>query len=241
MPTSQIQVRASRRGVSEPDTVEVTRADRKHRQILDSARALFLAQGFDPTSVDAIARHARVSKATLYSHFVDKEALLLALIRDECLNFGGPLWVPHDRPIELEKELRAIAHSFLSFFMDHKGLAMHRLIMSCASRYPTIAETFIKSGPDRCDAEVAAFLRAAQAQGLLRIPDMALAAIQFLSLIQGRRILMWSLSMRSPSAAEYRALVDAGIKVFLAAYGAQDRKPRARPKSGRRNKRAPTK
>ncbi|MGJ4943682.1 TetR/AcrR family transcriptional regulator [Bradyrhizobium sp. HKCCYLS1011] len=237
MPTSEAQLRASRWGANEPDTIETTRAERKHSQILDSARALFLAQGFDPTSVDAIARHARVSKATLYSHFQDKETLLLALVEDECRNFGGPLWVPHDGPIELEKELRAIARSFLSFFMDQKGLAMHRLIMSCASRYPAIADAFMKIGPDRCDAEVAAFLRAAQAQGLLRIPNMALAAMQFLSLIQGRLILKWSLSMQSPSPAEYRALVDGGIKVFLAAYGAADRTPRARVTRTRRNRR----
>lgn len=236
MPTSQARVRASRQVASEPDTVETTRTDRKHRQILDSARTLFLAQGFDPTSVDTIARHARVSKATLYSHFQDKEALLLALVEDECRNFGGPLWTPHDGPIELEKELRGIAGSFLSFFMDGRGLAMHRLIMSCASRYPEIADVFMKVGPDRCDAEVAAFLRAAQAQGLLRIPDVALAAMQFLSLIQGRLILKWALSMRAPSSAEYRALVDGGIKVFLAAYGTADRK--ARTRQTKRNKRA---
>ncbi|WP_316204702.1 TetR/AcrR family transcriptional regulator [Bradyrhizobium sp. SZCCHNS3004] len=227
MPTSKLQAAASQRVADEPDTVETTRADRKHRQILDSARTLFLAHGFDPTSVDAIARHARVSKATLYSHFQDKETLLLALVEDECRNVGGPLWKPHDGPIELEKELRAIARSFLSFFMDGRGLAMHRLIMSCASRYPEIADVFMKVGPDRCDAEVAAFLRAAQAQGLLHIPDIALAAMQFLSLIQGRLILKWSLSMQSPSPAEYRMLVDGGIKVFLAAYRAADRKPHA--------------
>jgi hypothetical protein len=31
-----------------------------------------------------------------------------------------------------------------------------------AARYPAIAEAFMRAGPDRCDAEVAAFLRAAQ-------------------------------------------------------------------------------
>lgn len=237
MPTSQVRARTSARAALEPDTVESSRAERKHRQILESARALFLADGFDPTSVDAIARHARVSKATLYSHFQDKEALLLALVEDECLKVGNDLWKPHDGPIELEKELRTIARNFLSFFMDPRGLAMHRLIMSCASRYPAIADVFMKVGPDRCDAEVAGFLRAAEAQGLLRIPNPALGATQFLSLIQGRLILEWSLSMEPPSPAEYRALIDGGIRVFLAAYGAADRKPVSRATRTRRNRR----
>ena len=95
----------------------------------------------------------------------------------------------------------------------------------------------MKVGPDRCDAEVAGFLRAAEAQGLLRIPNPALGATQFLSLIQGRLILEWSLSMEPPSPAEYRALIDGGIRVFLAAYGAADRKPVSRATRTRRNRR----
>jgi AcrR family transcriptional regulator len=221
----------------EPDLAPATRADRKYRQILDGARELFLDQGFDTTSMDAIARHAGVSKATLYVHFDDKDALLLALVDDECRRVGLPvLWKPHDRPIDLEQELRAIAWNFLSFFMDDRGLAMHRLVMSCASRYPAIAEFFMKAGPDRCDAEVIAFLRAAERQGLLQVPDMKLAAMQFIALIQGRLILKWSLSMQSPEPAEYRALIEGGIKVFLAAYGSADRKSGApgAPARGRR-------
>jgi TetR/AcrR family transcriptional regulator, mexJK operon transcriptional repressor len=224
------------RNVEPIESAAQTRADMKYRQILDGARALFLEHGFDTTSMDAIARHAGVSKATLYVHFNDKDALLVALVDDECRRFGPQtLWEPHEGPIDVRKELRGIARGFLAFFLDGRGLAMHRLIMSCASRYPAIAETFMKAGPDRCDADVAAFLRAAQASRLLRIPDVKLAATQFLSLIQGRLHLKWALSMRTPNNAECRALVEGGIEVFLAAYGAGDRRPgvrhvRARPR-----------
>lgn len=217
MPASQSQ---TRRPVGGPEPGDGTRSDRKRRQILDGAKALFLEHGFDTTSMDAVAGHAGVSKATLYVHFHDKDALLLALVEDECGRLGAPmLWQPHDGPIALDAELRAIARAFLSFFMNDRGLAMHRLIMSCASRYPAIAHAFMKAGPDRCDAEVAAFLRAAERQGLLRIPDVKLAATQFLTLIQGRTILKWALSMQAPRPAECRALVDGGVRVFLAAYG----------------------
>lgn len=210
-------------------------AQAKYRQILDSARALFLEQGFDTTSVDAISRHAGVSKATLYAHYDDKDDLLLALIEDECRRSGPKvLWRPSDAPIDLKKGLRAIAKTYLEAFLDNQGLAVHRLIMSCASRYPGVAEVFMKAGPDRCDAEMAAFLRAARAQGLLNIPDIKLAATQFLSLIQGKLILKWSLSLRAPSEAEYRALVEGGIRVFLAAYRSDKGNPKSAGKSVRR-------
>lgn len=213
-------------------------AQAKHRHILDSARALFLEQGFDTTSVDAIARHARVSKATLYAHFADKDDLLLALVDDECRRFGPRgLWQPTPGPIDLRKTLVAIARTHLNAFLDNRGLAMHRLIMSCASRYPRVAEVFMKAGPERCDAEVAAFLQAAQAQGLVDIPDFKFAAGQFISLIQGKLILKWALSMNPPSEAEYQTLIDGGIDVFLAAYEVKKADPRA--VAGRKRIRVP--
>ncbi|MBA7478399.1 hypothetical protein ES707_13822 [subsurface metagenome] len=225
------------RETKEPaDTSEKPRARAKHSQILESARVLFLDHGFDATSMDAVAREAGVSKATLYVHFDDKDDLLLALVNEECKRFGPKtLWRDHGGKIDLRAELHAIGTTFLEAFLDSRGLAVHRLVMSCASRYPRVAEVFMKSGPERCDAEVAAFLRAAQAQGLVDVPDIAMAATQFLSLIQGKEILKWALSMKAPSPARHRALIENGINVFLAAY---ERRPAA-AKQLRRKRMAP--
>ena len=41
----------------------------KQRQIIDGARAVFLAKGFDAASMNDIARAAGVSKGTLYVYF----------------------------------------------------------------------------------------------------------------------------------------------------------------------------
>ena len=50
----------------------------KRRQIIDGARAIFLAQGFDAASMGEIAREAGVSKGTLYVYFDSKEGLAAA-------------------------------------------------------------------------------------------------------------------------------------------------------------------
>src|ERR671933_163026 len=55
----------------------------KRRQILDGARRVFLAQGFDGASMGEIARAAGVSKGTLYVSFDSKEALFEALTIEE--------------------------------------------------------------------------------------------------------------------------------------------------------------
>ena len=144
-----------------------------------------------------------------------------------------------DAQLDLERDLREIGQRFLSIFLDDQALAMHRLIMSCAARYPAIAEAFMRAGPDRCDAEVAAFLRAAKAEGLIDVPNVRLAATQFLMLIQGRLPLTWALSLQAPSAAESRAQLEGGIKVFIAAYGRKAGPTRqARPVTKTASKRA---
>src|SRR6185312_14690775 len=63
---------------------EGTSPRRKVVLILEAARALFLEVGYGATSVDAIARAAGVSKATLYGHFPSKEALFEAVVVAQC-------------------------------------------------------------------------------------------------------------------------------------------------------------
>ena len=50
------------------------------QDILDVAAELFIEQGYDRTSLRAIAERVGVTKAALYYHFASKEALLEALI-----------------------------------------------------------------------------------------------------------------------------------------------------------------
>jgi TetR/AcrR family transcriptional regulator, mexJK operon transcriptional repressor len=65
---------------------------------------------------------------------------------------------------------------------------------------------------------VAAFLRAAVEQDLLTVPDIDLAATQFLGLVRGELPLNWSLSLGAPTKREVDALIEGGVRVFLAAY-----------------------
>lgn len=50
-------------------------------QILSTALELFLAQGYEATSLRAIAEHLDITKAALYYHFPAKEQLVVELTR----------------------------------------------------------------------------------------------------------------------------------------------------------------
>jgi AcrR family transcriptional regulator len=57
-----------------------TRSPEAHEKVIHAALALFGERGIDATSMDAIARASAVSKATIYNHWHDKEALLLEVM-----------------------------------------------------------------------------------------------------------------------------------------------------------------
>src|SRR5690348_1885857 len=55
---------------------------RKHDAIAAAALVLFARDGYERTSVDAIAAEAGVSKRTVYSHYGDKESLFVLVLRE---------------------------------------------------------------------------------------------------------------------------------------------------------------
>ena len=57
-----------------------TPSARAHRDVLDAAVTLFAERGMDGTSMDAIAGASGVSKATIYKHWRDKDALCLDVV-----------------------------------------------------------------------------------------------------------------------------------------------------------------
>jgi AcrR family transcriptional regulator len=53
------------------------RSAHAHGRVLDAAAALFAERGIDGASMDAISRTSGVSKATIYKHWPNKDALVL--------------------------------------------------------------------------------------------------------------------------------------------------------------------
>ncbi len=56
------------------------RSNLAHKKVIQAALELFTERGIEATSMDAIARTSGVSKATIYNHWADKEALLMEVM-----------------------------------------------------------------------------------------------------------------------------------------------------------------
>lgn len=97
------------------------RSPKAHQGALAAAFALFAKQGIDRTSMDAICELSGVSKATIYKHWANKEALLLEVLAD----VSGL----RERPVFDSGDVRADLLGVLSYRPPQRRAKMlHRLM-----------------------------------------------------------------------------------------------------------------
>jgi TetR/AcrR family transcriptional regulator, mexJK operon transcriptional repressor len=191
----------------------------KARQILDAGKRLFMQQGFGTVSMEAIAREAGVSKATLYAHFASKQDLFGAIIRGECRRHGEALAAPDAGHDDIGAALRQFGRAFLGLLFSPAAVAVYRIVFAEAPRFPELGRIFYESAPQPTLTSVAAYLRQAVGRGDLSIPDADLAAEQFVAMLKGANDMRCFLGVAPPPpASEIARRVDSAVELFLRGY-----------------------
>ena len=197
------------------------RRGRKFDQVLEGARQVFMADGFEGASVDDIARAAEVSKATLYSYFPDKRLLFLEVANAECGRQSQEAIESIDMAAPPEVVLNDVGHRFLRFITSTFGMQIFRMCVAESDRFPQIGQQFYNSGPAVMRAEMAQYFQEAAGRGELVIEDYVLAADQFGELCKADiwARLIFGVS-KSVSDAEIDRVVEGAVATFMARYGA---------------------
>ena len=191
----------------------------RFRRIMEAAHGHFNAHGFERASVDAIAADAGVSKMTIYSHFVSKEGLFEAVIRDRTDRvMGGLAGVEALDPTQPQKALMAVGEQFLALAREEDVLGQFRSLYGAAGAQREACQAFYRQGPERLIGDLAGYLRRADAQGALNIRHPRQAADLFLSMFLGDGHIRGLMMLDMPEARENRALLREAVRVFIAAY-----------------------
>ena len=114
----------------------------KREAILDAAKALFIAQGFAGTSMDAVATEAGVSKLTVYSHFSDKATLFAAAVEAKCEGMMPFPIFSLEAGDDLTVVLERIGHAFVTLINSEEAIALERLMASLAGQDTEMARLF---------------------------------------------------------------------------------------------------
>src|SRR5579883_3378626 len=105
-----------------PPTVRIepneTQGAGKAETILAAAKRMFLEHGFGAVSMDAIARAAGVSKATVYAHFAGKEELFGAVIGRECERYFADFSAGELDPEDVGASLTTLGCRFLDLLLS---------------------------------------------------------------------------------------------------------------------------
>jgi len=191
----------------------------KRATILAAARELFLTDGYDRTSVDAVSARAQVSKRTVYDYFGDKQALLLAVVEQAGRSLLGTLRTTLDEELPVGGDLEAGLIGFCtriatSAFGSSDYVTLSRLQSTAAAHLPDVRDHWIATAPEELIAErLAEFARA----GMLAAPDPALAADHFMALT-----FLLAQEKLGPAAsadgAAVREVLRQGVRAFLRAY-----------------------
>jgi len=193
----------------------------KREQILAGAIALFRELGYQRASVDAIAARAGVSKATIYNHFRDKEALFLATVDRENQSAREKFVSLLETPTgDIEADLRMIGAQLLRLAGSPASVLRYRIVTAEAGRFPEACRALYECGILVGRKNLARFFERAVQMGSLQIGDLEEAAIDFASLCIDNARSMLHLGIVDSLSDELVAReVDRAVRTFLRAYG----------------------
>jgi TetR/AcrR family transcriptional repressor of mexJK operon len=191
----------------------------KDQAIVEAAACLFLERGFDAAGMDAIAAEARVSKATLYARYPDKDALFREVIRHKCESAVDPAAFAFDASRSPRQILIDIAHRFIGLVTSPEAVAMHRLICAECGRAPRVAELFFDVAVLRMKARFVGWVEAENAAGRLACRDPDGAAWRFLGAVKGEAHMRASFGLPPVEPERLAAYVEACADDWLKANG----------------------
>lgn len=92
------------------------------RLILESAYALFQQQGYDATTMRQLASHCGVGLGTLFKHFADKPAILVATFEDDVGSVLSSAFNSLPKK-NLHKQLQHVLHEIYSYYAKNQSFS----------------------------------------------------------------------------------------------------------------------
>jgi len=159
-----------------------TASEQLGERILDVATHLFLSHGYGTTSIEAVARRARISKRTFYHRFDDKPALFGAVVHRIIDRLRPPANVRLLEGANLEDVLRGLAGLILHAALSPQAIALHRLIVAESAKFPKLAAV-VAEPTEEAITLISGLLEHEARVGSLALSNPTFAAQQFLHMV----------------------------------------------------------
>lgn len=145
------------------------RADERPGEVLDAALRLFVRNGFAATKVEDIATDAGLSKGAIYRYFSSKEEIFESLVNraltpmaDRTTNIAT---TSQENPAVLLKNILTMVIAVLA---DPDTLALPRLVLMEAGRFPALAAAYRRQVIDKAMAALETIVQRGVDEGVFR-------------------------------------------------------------------------
>lgn len=188
------------------------RKDAKRDVIIAGAKSVFLSNGFEATSMDAVALQAGVSKMTVYRHYGSKEALFAGVIADLCSKIvDDDLGQIFSRPPRVA--LAAFARKMIDITFARETIELHRIVVAESRRFPKLGRLFYSSGPEVCITALETYFARNKQDLRFKVKNPRRAAEEFLEHLRGYAHLRVMLGMeKQPSSREIDARISSAVQ-----------------------------
>ncbi len=127
--------------------------------ILEAAALLFLKEGYGAASINKLISRIGGSKATVYAYFENKERLFEAVVEnivDEIPVFINDVQLDD---VTLHDGLVAISERLLEIVTSPRHLALSRLVIAEADKFPEIGRIYYERAPHHICVVLTAFIK----------------------------------------------------------------------------------
>ena len=198
-------------------------------RILNAAKTLFLHDGYEKTSMDAIAAELGISKRTLYSRFSNKADLFEAVVVEVLENNLSVVTAVDVSGKPLRQQLLVLAERFLAITVVPDIIALERVVIGESRQFPQLAELIYEHGGDRLLAPISAVLRNSDLMASVSEADVRRDAEIFLSIVILQPLRKAVLQRTKPGLDGVdRAFLDRSINIFVTGMSVLHREGRGK-------------
>jgi AcrR family transcriptional regulator len=195
--------------------------EEKRQEILNTARSLFVTEGYAATGMEVVARHAGVSTATLYAHFQSKADLFRATLDELISEVAEGIARGAEDGGSAQHRLTAFAKSYAAFCANPNTRAVLRMVCAERRRFADTGATVETRVREEIGGVAIALITKLADEGALAVEKPAWAASQLLGMIE-HATLIYGL-MRGDEAQPERpaaSICEDAVVTFMARYGA---------------------
>jgi len=160
----------------------------KDKAIFAAAHELLFSKGPAGFSIEAVARLAKVSKVTIYSRYINREALIDAVIRQQANRMAESLSIEPASLVGVRNALTDFGVSLLSFLLSQEYQDFIRMLSSTPGLPVDVVQNIYRSGPQCTMNKLAEWMSNAHQRGLLNLSEPEKCAELLLGMLMGLNV-----------------------------------------------------